>query len=77
MFIISMPANFQIGDTHPCRINRTPAKVTYRDAEHLVIEPGDVRAVLFVDIAGDGLKTTFICADAGEGPDNYAVIEPS
>jgi hypothetical protein len=61
-FIITMPADFKIGETRDCRINRQPARLTWRDKDHLVIEPGDVRQI--VHIARDGGLICFACGDA-------------
>lgn len=46
MFFISLPKQFKIGDTVDCRINLRPARVTWRDADTLVIEPADPRAII-------------------------------
>jgi hypothetical protein len=46
MFVIHLPTTVRIGDTHDCRINQKPARVTWRDAETLVIEPGDARRIV-------------------------------
>ena len=53
MFFISLPKGFKIGDTVDCRINREPARVTWRDAGHLIIEPDDARAILAVEREAD------------------------
>jgi hypothetical protein len=72
-FVISMPRDFKVGETRDCRINREPAQVTWRDADTLVIEPGDAREVVFIDRGPDLL--TFICADAdGTRPSVVAEI---
>ena len=49
MFFISFPTSFNVGDTADCRINKEPARVTWRDADHLVIEPDDARAILAIE----------------------------
>lgn len=61
MFVISLPKTVGIGDTVDCRINTEPAKVTYRDANTLVIEPGDARQIVFCNEGSDLI--TFVCAD--------------
>jgi len=43
MFIITMPASFNVGDTIECKINAAPERVTYRDELTLVIEPNGER----------------------------------
>jgi hypothetical protein len=69
VFVISFPKGFKIGDTASCRINREPARVTWRDADHLIIEPDDARAILAVE-RGDDL-VSFACGDAGATLDDY------
>jgi hypothetical protein len=63
MFIIHMPLDFKVGDTRDCRINREPARVTWRDQHTLVIEPDDARQIFSAE-ANDGLHC-FMCGDAG------------
>jgi hypothetical protein len=44
---MTMPKTFKIGDTADCQINKAPARLTWRDAKTLVIEPdvdGTLRA---------------------------------
>lgn len=62
MFVISMPNTFKIGDTADCNINRKPARLTWRDQNTLVIEPGDARKIVRVVPVGDLIS--FTCADA-------------
>ncbi len=62
MFFISLPLSVKIGDTADCRINSAPAKVTYRDAMTLVIEPDDVRTIIHV--SDDDELRHFTCGDA-------------
>jgi hypothetical protein len=71
MFTINMPVTFQIGDTIDCRINAAPARVTWRDAKTLVIEPEDARKI--VERFTDGELITFVCADA-DGTADFDVI---
>ena len=71
MFYIPLPRPFKIGDTADCRINKKPARVTWRDADHLVIEPGDVRVIMAVD--KDDERIHFVCGDAGTTARNYQV----
>jgi hypothetical protein len=63
MFFISMPKTFKVGDTANCRINQEPARLTWRDAKTLVIEPNDARAIITTDYEGDLIH--FTCGDAG------------
>lgn len=61
-FFISMPRDFKIGDTEDCRINREPARLTWRDKNTLVIEPGDARRI--VTMHSDDELIHFVCSDA-------------
>jgi hypothetical protein len=74
MFIVHLPANVHIGDTVDVRINKEPARVTWRDAGTLVIEPGDARRI--VRMLEEPDMNTFICADV-DGTDNFTVITES
>jgi hypothetical protein len=65
-FFITMPADFRIGETCSCRINRKPAQLTWRDKDHLVIEPGDIRRIVYIERSG-GL-ISFACTDADGTP---------
>jgi hypothetical protein len=69
MFIINMPRDFKIGDTADCCINHEPARVTWRDADHLVIEPSDVRPI--VGFAKEDDLLHFACGDAGTTRADY------
>ena len=71
MFMISFPLGFKVGDTVDCRINREPARVTWRDTDHLVIEPNDARVIMAVD-KEDNL-ITFVCGDADTKAEDYKV----
>ena len=53
MFFLSVPKTCKVGDTFDCRINREPARVTWCDRDHLVIEPNDVRLILGAQESGD------------------------
>lgn len=75
MFLLTLPKSVKIGDTVDCRINREAARVTYRDAKTLVIEPSDARTILQTLDAGDGLRS-FVCSDA-DGTSDFAIIRPS
>ena len=66
MFMISFPLGFKVGDTVDCRINREPARVTWRDTDHLVIEPNDARVIMAVD-KEDNL-ITFVCGTPTQRP---------
>jgi hypothetical protein len=70
MFTIYMPVTFKVGDTANVRINQEPQRLTWRDADTLVIEPGDARKI--VDRWTDGELITFVCADA-DGTADYHV----
>jgi hypothetical protein len=65
MFIVTLPSTIGIGDTVDCKINGEPSKITWRDADHLVIEPGDVREIITTDLSEDGELLSFFCATAG------------
>lgn len=69
MFFISLPKTFNIGDTADCRINHEPARVTWRDPGHLVIEPDDARLIIAVDKSSDLIH--FACGDANTGREDY------
>jgi hypothetical protein len=69
MFLLNMPKSFKLGDSVDCRINGEPARVTWRDADHLVIEPSDVRLILA--IGREGELNTFMCGDPGAGRSDY------
>jgi hypothetical protein len=69
MFCIAMAKSFKIGDTADCRINGQKARLHWRDADHLVIEPDDVRPILAINREGD--LTSFMCGDAGSSRANY------
>ena len=72
MFLISVPKSFQVGDTVDCRIDATPQRLTWRDANALVIEPDDIRTIVTYVIEGDLI--CFVCGDKSEGTDNYDVV---
>ena len=72
MFMIHMPASFQIGDTADVRINQEPKRLTWRSADTLVIEPGDERKIHQSFEAGDLL--CFVCGDADGGDDSPIVF---
>jgi hypothetical protein len=61
MFFISMPKSFKVGDTANCRINGENACLRWRDADHLVIEPDDVRPIIAID--REGSLTSFMCGE--------------
>jgi hypothetical protein len=71
MFFVSMPKDFKVGDTVDCRINREPARVTWRDVDHLVIEPGDVRVIMAVNKEGGLID--FVCGDTDTTALDYEV----
>jgi hypothetical protein len=64
MFFISMPKTFGIGDTADCRINKEPARLTWRDSKTLVIEPNDARVIITTSYEDDLIH--FTCGDAGD-----------
>jgi hypothetical protein len=73
MFIIHLPANVHIGDTASVRINREPARVTWRDAQTLVIEPNDARRInVFLEKSD---MNTLICSDADETDDFHLITD--
>src|SRR5262245_53220872 len=78
MFVMTMPKTFRVGDTADCRINKQPARLTWRDAKTLVIEPNDARTIITTHYDGDLVH--FTCGDAGvitvdgdEGIEGYIV----
>lgn len=73
MFMISMPAAFKVGDTADCRINGKPARLTWRDEDTLVIEPGDARKIFSVRPAHD--VTYFVCGAAGQDKEDAILDE--
>lgn len=78
MLVLNMPPTFKVGDTVDCRINQKPARVTWRDKDTLVIEPGDVRQIFHTDT--DDEMRVFMCSDAGAKKskvyqhDDYVVV---
>ena len=57
-------ATFKIGDTAECKINGKPERLTWRDAETLVIEPDDVHTIEYGERAISkefGEYYTFMC----------------
>ena len=48
-FFISMPPDFKIGETRDCRINKQAERLTWRDKDTLLIEPGDARKIVYMD----------------------------
>jgi hypothetical protein len=67
-------ATFKVGDTADFRINRKPARVTWRDLNTLVIEPGDARRIVAID-RGDDL-ISFACTDAdGTAPHVFGPMD--
>lgn len=73
MFVINLPKTLKIGNTVACRINKQPARITWRDTDTLVIEPDDVRAILAYQIQIDCIR--FACGDRGVSADGYRVVE--
>ena len=74
MFFLSLPTSVKIGDTVDCKINGAPRKVTWRNAETLVIEPDDARRIVMIDQVGDNLRS-FVCSDA-DGFADFTVVTP-
>jgi hypothetical protein len=70
MFTIDTPKTFNVGETIDCRINGEPSQITWKNADTLVIEPNDPRAVLNTRI--DGESRIFFCGHAGATKDQYA-----
>jgi hypothetical protein len=73
MFVIHLANSVRVGDTVDCRINRKSARVTWRDVETLVIEPGDARKIVCKTPCMGGL-TAFVCADADESADFDIIV---
>jgi hypothetical protein len=59
-----MPTTFKVGDTAECRINREPARVTWRDKDTLVIEPDDAQRIVFARRSWNGDSIDFVCTHA-------------
>ena len=70
MFIIHMPLDFKVGDSADCRINGEPKRVTYRDANTLVIGKNDARAIITTEV--DGALRAFFCGHAGKSAEQYS-----
>jgi hypothetical protein len=75
MFFISLPTTVRVGDTTDCKINGEPRKVTWRDTETLVIEPGDVRRIVSVMVNQGSDLRSFVCSDANGGND-FTIVTP-
>jgi hypothetical protein len=73
MFMMKLANTVHIGDTAEVTINAKPARVTWRDAQTLVIEPGDARRI--VHIQEDSDMRTFTCSDADGDNDFYIITE--
>ncbi len=69
MFIVHMPKTFRIGDTAGVLINAKPARITWRDANTLVIEPDDARTIVARE--EDNEMACFMCGNAGETRSDY------
>jgi hypothetical protein len=69
--MMHMPCDFKVGETQDCWINGKPARLTWRDANHLVIEPDDVGPIVAISKAGDLIA--FTCGDAGTTSKDYDV----
>jgi len=70
MLMISMPTTFKVGDTQDCRINGKPERLTWRDEDTAVIEPGDARKIVSVNRSRDLIH--FVCGAAGMYKGDYA-----
>jgi hypothetical protein len=62
MLMLSMPADFKVGETRDCRINGKPTRVTWYDQHTLVIGDDDVRQIFSAET--DGRLRCFMCGDA-------------
>jgi hypothetical protein len=71
MFMMQTPKTFKIGESIDCKINGEPSRMTWKDADTLVIEPGDERAILSTRIDGD--LRVFMCSHSGVAAGRYAV----
>jgi hypothetical protein len=74
MFILTLPKTVKVGDTAECHINMKSAKVFFRDDNHLVIIPGDVREIVSREVAGD--LVTYFCSDADGSKPNVIRATP-
>jgi hypothetical protein len=71
MFMMTMPKTFKVGDTADCRINKQPARLTWRDPNTLVIEPDEARVIMAIDRETECI--TFFCGDPGCTAADYDV----
>jgi hypothetical protein len=74
MFMIAMPKDFTVGQTADCRINGKPQRLTWRDEDTLVIEPGDARKILTAHRSRELIH--FACGDAGLDKADYGCDGP-
>ena len=82
MFLMHTPKTFRVGDSQDCRINGEAARITWKNAKTLVIEPGDERAILHTLIDGE-LRVFFCSSDkrsegynVEQSPDGVIVQAP-
>jgi hypothetical protein len=74
MFLISMPRDFQVGQTQAARVNGQPASVTWRDEHTLVIGKDDPRVILSAELIGPLIH--FTCGGQGKTLDDYGFDGP-
>lgn len=76
MLILKLPKTFKIGDTidYP-RNAHEMVQITWRDAETIVIEPDDVRTVLFAEVMEEEPEPVLMImgTDKGVASDGYDV----
>ena len=74
MLILNLPKSFKIGDTIDYRTPDETMRITWRDARTLVIEPDDVRVLLFREGGGGPEELAmFTATDKGVDPSEYSI----
>lgn len=71
MLTISMPKTFTVGATETVRINGEPARLTWRDPGHLVVNDTAVHPIVYMNESGALID--FACGEAGEARTDYAI----
>jgi hypothetical protein len=76
MLVLKLPKTFKIGDTidYPRNANEM-VQVTWRDAETIVIEPDDIRTIMFAGVMEEEPEPvlTIIGTDEGVASDDYEI----
>ena len=63
MFILTLPATFNVGDTATVKVNGRDTTVTYTDSHTLTLGSGETRTITYVNCNLD--ESTFVCAEDG------------